>query len=258
MHELPKPAHPRRRAIVIAAAAVIALAGAGTAYVLARPDEKASQAAPVRPHVAATPTTTAPTATPTPTPSKPQTPHEVVAKAAPTYFKIAGPKFTIKAHVCGMEYVRPLDPPGEQHHTVCWVQHDFGVAPGSTSGTTYILGHSWAPDPLEVFNRLSAPATREILKVKPTTLSGIPIYPVQSLNGYIITLWTPKGTLRYKVDSAYGVSKAQAGFVKPLMDETTPNRVVIITCAELDGTDYDYNVIVNAQLVSSAKKASSA
>ena len=27
--------------------------------------------------------------------------------------------------------VRPLDPPGEQHHTVCWVDDGFGVRPGS-------------------------------------------------------------------------------------------------------------------------------
>ena len=55
-----------------------------------------------------------------------------------------------------MAYVRPLDPPGEQHHTVCWVQHDFGFAPGSKGrGTTYVLGHSWAEDPLEVLNKVS-------------------------------------------------------------------------------------------------------
>ena len=58
------------------------------------------------------------------------------------------PKYRIRAHVCGMEYVRPLDPPGEQHHTVCWVQHDFGFAPGSRGkGTTYVLGHSWGAGP---------------------------------------------------------------------------------------------------------------
>ena len=58
---------------------------------------------------------------------------------------------------------RPLDPPGEQHHTVCWVRNEFGVAPGSDSATTYVLGHSWGQDTQEVLNRLSAPATQQIL-----------------------------------------------------------------------------------------------
>jgi hypothetical protein len=35
------------------------------------------------------------------------------------------------------------------------------------------------------------------------------------------------------------------------MNEHTPNRVVIITCGELNHIDYDYNIIVSAYLTSS-------
>ena len=57
-----------------------------------------------------------------------------MAAAAPTHFQIAGAGFTIDANSCKMPNVRPLDPPGDQYHTVCWVYEGFGVAPGSTSG----------------------------------------------------------------------------------------------------------------------------
>lgn len=150
-----------------------------------------------------------------------------------------------------MDNVRPLDPPGEQHHTVCWVQHGFGVPPGSRSATTYILGHAWAQDSLEVLNKASAPATREILHARPVYVSGVATYPAHALDGYVISLRTPSGLLRYTVDSAYGVAKSQAASVAPLMNEAAKQRVVIITCAELNGVDYDYNVIVQARLSAS-------
>lgn len=150
-----------------------------------------------------------------------------------------------------MDYVRPLDPPGEQHHTVCWVQQGFGVAPGSRSATTYVLGHAWGQDSSEVLNSLSASATTEILGAKPTYVSGVATYPVHSLDGYVITLRTPAGVLNYTVRSAYGVAKSQAGAVAPLMNERTKRRLVIITCAELHHVDYEYNVIVEAYLSSS-------
>jgi hypothetical protein len=243
-----------RRAPLAGAAAVVAAAAVITGSVWLHSGRTHHVATP-----ATTPTRTAapaptPAPTVTPTASRAAKPSEVpqaVAKAAPTTFEIKGPKFDIKAHMCGMNNVRPLDPPGEQHHTVCWVQAGFGVAPGSRSGTTYVLGHSWAEDDQEVLNKLSEPATREVLHVKPHQASGVPIFPVKALNGYVLTLKTGRGILRYTVKDAYGVPKAQAADVKALMDEQTPNRVVIITCAELNGTDYDYNIIVDAYLTSS-------
>jgi hypothetical protein len=156
-----------------------------------------------------------------------------------------------------MADIRPLDPPGEQEHTVCWVYTDDGFggnAPGSNSKTTYVLGHAWAHNPQEVLNRISEPATKEILSVKPKYVTGVATYPVKSLNGSMITLWTPHAKLQYKVRNVYGVVKAQAGYVKPLMDSSIKNRVVIITCAERNGTDYDYNVVVDAYLYSSQKR----
>jgi hypothetical protein len=183
-------------------------------------------------------------------------PHDFVAAAAPTSFSIKGTAFTIKADVCGMDYVRPLDPPGNQHHTVCWVQHDFGVAPGSKAlGTTYVLGHAWARDRLEVLNALSEMAMRQVLPLRKqgrtTDVSGVPTYPVTKLDGYVVRLRTASGTMRYRVRDAYAVAKEQAGNVAPLMAEHTRNRVVIITCGELNGVDYDYNIIVEAYLTSS-------
>jgi hypothetical protein len=95
-------------------------------------------------------------------PDFPALPHEFVAPAAPTGFEMSGPTFDIKADVCQMNYIRPLNPPGDQKHTVCWVQKGFGVAPGSDSGgTSYILGHAWAKTPL-IFNPLSELAMQEV------------------------------------------------------------------------------------------------
>jgi hypothetical protein len=41
------------------------------------------------------------------------------------------------------------------------------------------------------------------------------------------------------------------------MDSSIKNRIVIITCAERNGVDYDYNVVVDAYLYSSQKIAKS-
>ncbi len=99
-----------------------------------------------------------------------------------------------------------------------------------------------------MLNPISVPATKEILSVTPKYVTGTKTYPVKSLNGSMITLWTPKGKLQYKVRDVYGVVKSQAGYVKPLMDSSIKNRIVIITCAERNGVDYDYNVVVDAYL----------
>jgi hypothetical protein len=239
----------RRRTLIVLTAAVAVVAVA-VALVVSRRGHS------VRPPVAAShPPTSATPAPSSPSPTARPVPHDVVAAAAPTSFRYAGKGYTIKATVCGMEYVRPLDPPGNQHSTVCWVRHDFGHAPGSSGkGTTYVLGHAWAQDPREVLNRLSEPATRQALEAKAhgtvTKRNGIPTYPVTALNGDVITLRTANGILRYTVRDTYAVSKEQAGLVKSLMAQDTPDRVVIITCAELRHVDYDYNVIVEAFLTS--------
>jgi hypothetical protein len=203
----------------------------------------------------------APPATPTPTPEPthivPPVPHDLVAPAPPTSFELVGAGFDVKARVCGMANVRPLDPPGDQYHTVCWVREGFGVAPGSSAaGTTYVLGHSWAEAPL-VLNPLSIPATAGADLNHPVTVTGVPTYPTAAVNGYRLVLATPNGTLTYVVTDAYLVSKEQAANVQPLMNERDPNRVVLITCAVRKSganlTDLDYNVIVDARLYSSTK-----
>ena len=163
---------------------------------------------------------------------------------------MSGPAFAIKANVCQMNYVRPLNPPGDQKRTVCWVRKGFGVAPGSDSaGTSYILGHAWAKTPL-IFNPLSELAMKEVTGQNPEMESGVATFPVKGLNGYTIMLRTPTGTLTYTVTRAFAVSKSQAGDVKSLM-ANIPNRVVLITCGVKGGVDVDYNVIVDAYLTSS-------
>ena len=100
-------------------------------------------------------------------PDPPALPHEFVAPAAPTGFEMSGPAFDVKANICQMNYVRPLNPPGDQKHAVCWVRKGFGVAPGSDSGgTSYILGHAWARTPL-IFNPLSELAMQEVTGQNP-------------------------------------------------------------------------------------------
>jgi hypothetical protein len=175
---------------------------------------------------------------------------DAVAPATPTAFVMAGPKFRIVAHVCPMPYVRPLDPPGEQHHTVCWVERDFGVAPGIPSrGTSYLLGHAWAEDPDEVLNPMSELAMRQVHLAHPQHSGGVPVYPVTNLNGYTITLRTANGRLTYRVTRAFAVPKERAADVRSVMAERTPNRVVLITCGVRDGVDVDVNVIAYATLV---------
>jgi hypothetical protein len=257
--------HSRRRAAVIllATAVVALLVVAGIVGVTHRDGTKHDAAPlPTLTTSAPVPSPTLTTPTPKPTPKRKPVPHDAVAAAAPSGFTYRGAGFTVKATVCGMEYVRPLDPPGEQHHTVCWVQHDFGFAPGTNGqGTTYVLGHAWGQDPNEVLNKISSRATRQMLTLKrqgkTRSLSGIPTYPITKLNGNVVTLATPHGQLRYTVRDAYAVAKEQAGYVKSLMAEHTANRVVIITCGELNHVDYDYNIVVEAYLTSSVASAKS-
>ncbi len=240
----------RRPALLIGAVAAAVVVGAAVVGVVAtgddarpEPERRAVLAAP-------SPSVSSTSVPPAPVPSAPA--HDDGAPAAPTDFRIAGPEFDIQATVCGMPFVRPLDPPGDQYHTVCWVERDFGVAPGSASGgTTYILGHSWAYAQL-VLNQLSERATLEYPGAGPQYEGGIPIYPVTGLAGYRIWLTTPNGTLGYDVSRAYLVGKNDAGSVQSLM-ANSPDRVVIITCAVKEGRDLDYNVIVEAQISSSTK-----
>ena len=256
------PAHASRRSgLAVAAIAVLVAAGVVVAVALVHRGGGTGRtggklvAAPVAKQGSSS-SPSSPAARPAPTKSKPTVPHDVVAAAAPTSFTYTAPKYRIRAHVCGMEYVRPLDPPGEQHHTVCWVQHDFGFAPGSHGkGTTYMLGHSWGQDPREVLNKLSETAMREVLpeisQAERRLVDGIVTYPVTRLDGDVITLRTATGVLEYTVRGAYAVAKSDAGYLRPLMNEHARNRVVIITCGELHHVDYDYNIIVNAFLTSS-------
>jgi hypothetical protein len=254
----PVAPRPRRRLLALLAAVVVLAAGVLTAalwprHAAPRPVARASST-PVATPTPAVPSSTAPPAPP----AVPAVRHDYVAAAAPKRFTLSGSGFTIKAQVCGMENVRPLDPPGEQHHTVCWVQHDFGVAPGSHSGTTYVLGHAWGQDTREVLNAASSRATRDILAVKPQQVSGVKIWPAKSLLGARMTLTTRTGTLTYAVRKSYGVRKADAASVKPMMDEKVRNRIVVITCAERNHVDYDYDVILEAYLVSSVRTSSNA
>jgi hypothetical protein len=206
--------------------------------------------------VAATPTSSAPTS-PAPRPTVPihrpavkLLPHETVPSAAPTSFEMKGASFNIKAGVCQMENVRPLDPPGDQLHTVCWVREGFGVAPGSKSGgTSYILGHAWAQQRL-VFNPLAEFAMKKVNLNTPRLQNGVPTYPVAGLRPYKIILKTPGGILTYDVKSAFAVRKQRAADVKSTM-ANIPNRVVLITCGVANGQDVDYNIIVDAYLESS-------
>jgi hypothetical protein len=202
-----------------------------------------------------TPTTSAMPAPPSSAPpTRPATPHDVVPPATPTSFVLTGKRFTIRGHVCPMANIRPYDPPGEQHHTICWVRSGFGVAPSSRQpATTYLFGHSWAEDPLEVLNKASALATAELLRARPHLVDGVPVYPLRGLLGYRLVLRTRSGTLTYRVRSAWAVRKTQLGFIRSWLDPRVPDRVLLTTCAELRGVDYPYNVILDAGLVASRR-----
>jgi hypothetical protein len=234
----------RRRGWWTFGVACIAVATAVTVLV-AQAGHDPHAAAAKQPPARTTVTPPAPASTaPTPPRLDPVTP------AAPTRFVMAGPQFRIAAHVCPMPYVRPLDPPGEQHHTVCWVERDFGVAPGYPShGTSYVLGHAWAEDPQEVLNPMSELAMRQVDLARPRRSGGVPLYPVTNLDGYTITLTTANGRLTYRVTQAFAVRKERAADVRSVMAASTPDRVVLITCGVHDGVDVDVNVIAYATLV---------
>lgn len=247
MTEIITPSNRRR--VLLAVAAVLAVAAAITVGLLSNsPHHRHIRAVAELPVVTDPPT---PTPVPTSAAPRPVVPHDFVAPAVPTAFKLSGRGFTIRAHVCAMPPVFPLDPPGDQRHTVCWVTKGFGVRPGSKTATSYVLGHSWAEDPLEVLNKASERATRDILREKPTALDGVPVYPAKSLLGARITLRTASGTLVYAVRNAFGVDKMKLGNIRSIMDPHVPSRVVLITCAERRGVDYDYNVVLDARLTSS-------
>jgi hypothetical protein len=240
------------RAKRTAALAVVITVLAALAIVLFRPRHHPAPAA------QPTPVRTQPSPSPSPSqsavalvkPAPPKIPHDAVAPAVPTAFEMKGAAFDIKANVCQMPNVRPLDPPGDQLHTVCWVESDFGVAPGSNArGTSYVLGHAWAEAQL-VLNPLSEYAMKHVDEQHPVVEAGVPTYQVKALNGYTITLKTAGGTLTYKVQRAFSVSKLQAGDVPSLM-ANTPKRVVLITCGVRDGRDVEVNVVAYAYLVSS-------
>lgn len=219
------------------------------------PASLSSQPAPSRIAATATATATSPSrgaaALQRPRPPRPASAHDPVAQAAPTGLRIEGPAVRITARVCAMAYVRPLDPPGDQRHTVCWVRRGFGVAPGSDArGTTYVLGHAWAQAPL-VLNPLSETVMRAALRTAPVRRDGVAIRPVTVLDGYRLILRLPSGRLTYRVYRAFAVAKEQAASVRDLMQESVPDRVVLITCGELGGVDYDDNVVVYARLASS-------
>jgi hypothetical protein len=243
----PRIRRRRRAALVGAVIAVAALvAAAAVTYLLTRGGPHR------RPVARPAPTTPAPsTPAPSPSPVAKVIAHDAVAPSRPTSMVLTGRRFTIRAHVCAMANIRPYDPPGEQHHTVCWVREGFGVRPSSNAATSYLFGHSWAEDNQEVLNRASAPATREILRAAPQQLDGVTIYPVHALDGYRLLLRTRTGVLTYEVRRVYGVRKLDLGGISSWMDDTVRDRVLLTTCAELDGRDYDYNVVIEAYLVAS-------
>ena len=235
-----------RRRLAAILGAVLAVAAVALFVALSvRPPVVSGQ-----PAAAAVPT---PTPTPKPAPTQTVAPRAYVAQAAPTSFEITGRAFTIKANVCQMPYVLPLDPPGDQFHTVCWVDEKFGVAPGSDApGTSYILGHAWAEANL-VLNPLSLYALQHV-DPNTTTENGVPLHEVSGLDGYRIALGTPKGKLTYTVDRAFTVAKTGAINVPSIMSADTPDRVVLITCGVKDGQDVDVNVVVYASLTSSTSR----
>jgi hypothetical protein len=240
----------RRRWLVTAACAGAA-AGLGlSGYVWLTPNPSHHEVAAPAPTVLAVHQPTTPS-TSAPAPPKPVVPHDSVAPAVPTAFTLAGRGFRIAARVCAMRPVFPLTPPGDEHHTVCWVKKGFGYAPGSSSGTSYVLGHSWAPDPREVLNKASERATRDVLRAKSQRLDGVQVYPAPSMLGARITLRTPTGTLVYAVRQAFGVDKMKLGNIAQVMNQRIHNRVLLITCAELNGVDYHYNIVLDARLISS-------
>ena len=243
----------RRRTLLAAVLVALLAASALTAWLLTRGGN---------PHAAAAPVSSTPAA-PAPTPSagatsapppRPAIPHDVVPPAVPTAFTLTGARFTIRAHVCAMANVRPYDPPGEQRHTICWVRNGFGDRPASRAATSYLFGHSWAEDRLEVLNRASAPVTREILHEAPQRLDGVPVYPSHVLDGYRLELRTRTGTLTYAVRRVYAVRKALLGGIASWEDTSVRDRVVLTTCAELGGRDYDYNVVIEAYLTASRRR----
>lgn len=242
------PAPQQRRGIYgVLAIAVLALL-VGAAVVFALLSNRTESTTPT-----AQDTTTAATTT-----AEAPDPITAVEASPPRQFLYTGGEVLIDAGVCEMDYVLPLDPPGDQLHTVCWVREHFGVAPGSESARSYILGHAWAQQQL-VFNPIAEKiaaaidfaALPEQVPAVDTSVGTVGRFSTDVLDGDEIVLTTDTAVLTYEVVAAYAVDKMEAINDAELMDDSLPQRITLIACAVKDGVDLPYLTIVDAELVAS-------
>jgi hypothetical protein len=253
---MPAPCRVPRRARLVALAAVAPALLAGLTA-CSGSNHPQPTAAPRPSTPSPRPSIVAAASTPVRPPSTPPPHRPAPPSTRPWTFTITGPKLHLTAHVCAMANIRPYDPPGEQHHTVCWVRSGFGVAPGvHQRGTSYVFGHSWAEDDQEVLNRVSAPATREMLVAQPHIVDRVPVYSIHGLDGDLIRLRTNGAPVTYQVRGAYGVAKNQLGFIRSWLDPNVPGRLLVTTCAELNGRDYEDNIILEAYVVPDPSRTS--
>ncbi|MEO8691570.1 MAG: hypothetical protein ABI397_02175 [Candidatus Saccharimonas sp.] len=142
-------------------------------------------------------------------------------------------------------------------NTAYWVEDSLGTAPGSDANkSTFILGHAWGED-FRVFNTMSNRALdgldfAQVKKDKGCGVSPRAVYDITTLNDDVAMVSTEKGSLSYVVYKAFAVCKDNIAKI-PSIWQPIPNRLVLIACAtSADGLDYDYNIVVYAQLESSS------
>ncbi len=221
------PTAPARRSlrwsVLLGVALITALVLLGSGLVLIGGDDPASsrpgsRAAPAAttappPYLVAPPVRFKRKPTPTPAP---------VVAAAPA--RLLVPTLGIDAPVVGIGAVKGILIPPSNPQVVGWWQ--YGARPGAAEGGALITGHTvhtggGAFDDLETLSR-----------------------------GDRVTVRTTRGRIRYRVSGIEIYRKAAlAAAADEVFNQRGPGRLVLITCEDWNGTDYESNAVVFADPV---------
>lgn len=164
---------------------------------------------------------------PTPTPptvsaSAPPPAVPVVKKVKPgSPVKLFIPALNVEAPVVGVKAAdRSFTPPADPATMGWWAD---GVKPGAETGTVLIAGHtsSSGPAPLNDLETLEA--------------------------GDTVQVKTTRGKVTYEVDRVRVFSKGKVfERAEKIFSQSSPGRLVLVTCEDWDGVQYRSNVVVTA------------
>ncbi|ADB35558.1 peptidase C60 sortase A and B [Kribbella flavida DSM 17836] len=227
--------------MVLATGVVLVVAGG---YLQFRPDDDTQQGRPASPaglvpsaapsspaKSPAKPSTPAPgrPTTPGKPANQPSTPSTALPEATGTHRPAAGgpqrivvPRLKVSARVLGIRANgSTLIPPANPRLVGWWSD---GARPGAARGSAIITGHTV---------HTGGGAFDDLGTLRP---------------GDAVSVATGRRTLRYSVVSVTTYRKrALAKQAGRLFDQTVPGRLVLVTCEDWNGTDYESNAVVIAR-----------